>query len=215
MSKPWYRITELWQDATDWLLEGVDRNFWGSRLFWACGIALAVLALVTFIVCKRASVRRERLRTAAMDRLRDDALTRTIIKGGTDEPEKDPGAFLLTRSKKVRRRFLKLIEQAELSHRELVFSTEKEITIGRIDHCDVPMRDRHAANLHAVILRRDKWMYIRTDQSELPLYLRHRGRIIALEPYNLYRLRSGDAFQIGNSQFEVKLFSCRIPGGYL
>ncbi|MBE6758567.1 MAG: FHA domain-containing protein [Ruminococcaceae bacterium] len=214
MSDSRHCITGLWQTVTDWLLEGADRNFWGSRLFWVCGIALALLALITFIICKRASARRERLRTAAVDRLRDDALTRAIVNGGGAE-EKDPGAFLLSGRKSVRRRFLRLIEQAELSHRELVFSTEKEITIGRIDSCDVPMRDRHAANLHAVILCRDGIMYIRTDQAELPLYLRHGRNVMRMQPYNPYRLRNKDTFQIGNSQFEVRLFSCRIPGGYL
>jgi len=50
MSDSRHCITGLWQTVTDWLLEGADRNFWGSRLFWVCGIALALLALITFII---------------------------------------------------------------------------------------------------------------------------------------------------------------------
>jgi len=215
----WVSFKHLFAGLWKWLTFGLEDSFWGSRLFWVCGIALALLALVVFIICKKASNEHKRLRKAAIDRLRDDSLISAITKKKSEEDEKTEkisGPFLLHQHRRTyRRNFIQVIEHSELSHRELIFCTEDNITIGRNESCSISMRDRYAAAAHAVIFREGRKLYLQAKQNDQPTYLKHLFRIRQLEASKPHRLRSGDTFQIGISHFQVKVFNCRIPGGYL
>lgn len=211
----WQFILKIWK----WLLDGAAQSFWGSRLFWALAILLAMCCLISFIIIKKHSTEYKRRQVLAMDYLRDASLSEALMrKTSTKEQPVDhqaTDAHLLRRPKFVRERFVLINKKSELSSREFILPAYKDITIGRADSCTIQLKDRFVAAQHCTIGLEGRKLFISTEETQQTTYLRHNRKIILLKPGQKYRLRSKDCFQTGQTRFDIIVFNCNIPGGHI